>query len=158
MCRVPDRDNFTTDDLFEQRNMKQARYVHARTHERLFKLSVLLYLVSFHVFTPLTCALQVILCMLSLGRRSYHIPGYCGPCLGKPELANAGNTHCGSYVCRGREGWRKGQIGRLCLVWYLSLWSEDALCVLYVCTRGGGCARRALPCRCQQAKQIQDPD
>eukprot|EP00802_Teleaulax_amphioxeia_P007667 Tamp_07674.p1 GENE.Tamp_07674~~Tamp_07674.p1 ORF type:complete len:553 (+),score=41.17 Tamp_07674:650-2308(+) len=57
-CRalgVPDRDNFTTDDLFEQRNMK-----------------------------------QVILCLLSLGRRSYQIPGYCGPCLGKPELANAG--------------------------------------------------------------------
>jgi len=31
--RVPDRDNFTTDDLFEQRNMKQVHYTHARTHE-----------------------------------------------------------------------------------------------------------------------------
>ena len=33
VCRVPDRDNFTTDDLFEQRNMKQVHYTHARTHE-----------------------------------------------------------------------------------------------------------------------------
>ena len=55
MSRVPDRDNFTTDDLFEQRNMKQVRYMHAREHDHKckFKPSVLLSLVSLHFFTRL---------------------------------------------------------------------------------------------------------
>ena len=53
--RVPDRDNFTTDDLFDARNMR-----------------------------------QVLLCIMSLGRQSYHIEGWRGPCLGRPEMATIG--------------------------------------------------------------------
>lgn len=54
---VMDINNFTPDDLFEAKRMK-----------------------------------QVLICILSLGKLSYTIPGYAGPCLGQREVADSSNS------------------------------------------------------------------
>ena len=32
---------------------------------------------------------KIVVCVFALGRAAYNIPGYCGPCLGRPEVASA---------------------------------------------------------------------
>eukprot|EP01043_Picozoa_sp_COSAG02_P002582 COSAG02_NODE_60_length_43475_cov_59.494582_10_plen_3160_part_00 len=38
---------------------------------------------------------KVVVCIFALGRSAYNLTGYCGPCLGRPEVANAAlhNAH-----------------------------------------------------------------
>ena len=92
---MPDSENFNTDDLFDQRNVK-----------------------------------QVLVCLFSLGRQCYTVPGFQGPALGRcgtavacsapvrpdsesaatrrPEKANLGASNGSKFEVKADALWGKG--------------------------------------------------